>query len=407
MSTEAHSPLLSRLWSARLHWMVLVVTVALSVGGCVFDRITLPSGPPTLVVHGVLNPGVSDQVVLVERSLTGAISTIRVPFDSLDPIVSDGGSPVQNARVVVRRTNGDSVVLREDRTWRADGKGAGVYRFQNFDVPAPVGQAIPWFPVIPGERYTLEVRAAEGVVTGSTTVPTTPGNAAPVAPRQFFRDSDSLFLHWGAVKGAARYEIRVESPNGPFIAFVDSLEYLTAGSLTHTGTGRPRVFWPGLRQIISVSAVDRNYFDYYRSGSDELTTRGLITTLAGGHGVFGSVGRVIERLVDVRVQPGDWPAGIWRVVGTAPSPLPGGFELAVESETYGSRRLTGAAMELGMPPRLVVAEQYGNRVQVTILSSMSLRDTLAVLDGTLTSNVGSRFEGTIRGGGSIIYQRLR
>ena len=78
--------------------LVLAAVLLLSAAGCVFDRITLSPATDALIVHGVLNPGTTEQVVLVERSLSGRTPVVRLPFDSLDPIVSDGGTPVRGAR---------------------------------------------------------------------------------------------------------------------------------------------------------------------------------------------------------------------------------------------------------------------------------------------------------------------
>jgi hypothetical protein len=407
--------------------LVLAAVLLLTAAGCVFDRITLSPAADALIVHGVLNPGTTEQVVLVERTLSGRAPVVRLPFDSLDPIVSDGGAPVRGARVIVRRVSAtgateDSVVLREDITSRSDGKGAGVYRFRNFDTPAapppPVPNvAAPSMAVRPGAQYTLEVQHDAARVTASTTIPSAPGTVAPIAPRQFFRDTDSLFLGWAPVGGAARYEIRVESPVGPFTTFVDSLEYLAAGTLTRaergSAAGRERVFWPGLRHTVSVSAVDQHYFDYYRSGSDDLTARGLLSTVTGGYGVFGSVARVLERLVDVRTPQAAWPEGVWSRVGTSNgasgASLPALFELWPEREVFGSRRLTGITLGdvSGSGQRLVVAEQAGSVFRFTIFAGLTLRDTLAVVTGTLSATGEPRFDGSTPGGGAVTYRPLR
>ncbi len=396
--------------------LLLAAALLLTAASCVFDRITLSPAVDALVVHGVLNPGTTEQVVLVERSLSGRAPGLRLPFDPLDPIVSDGGTPVRNARVIVRRVSAtgateDSVVLREDINWRSDAKGAGVYRFRNFDVPAS-SQPVPHLAVRPGAHYTLEVVSDTHRVTASTTIPSAPGTVAPVAPRQFFRDVDSLFLGWAQVGGAARYEVRVESPVGAFTTFVDSLEYLVAGTLSGvergSSAGRERVFWPGLRHTISVSAVDQHYFDYYRSGSDDITARGLLSTVSGGYGVFGSVARVLERLVDVRTAQTTWPEGVWTRVGSSPAALPALFELWPEREAFGSRRLTGITLgdaSVG-GQRLVVAEQSGRSLRLTVFAGLTLRDTLAVVTGTLSATGEPRFDGSTSGG-TVTYRPLR
>ncbi|WP_082820939.1 DUF4249 family protein [Gemmatimonas phototrophica] len=394
-------------------WGMGAVALVAALSGCVFDRITLPLAANVVVVHGVLNPGVTDQVVLLERALDGQGNTVRVPYDSLNPIVSNGGTPIRDARVVVRNSRGDSVVLREERSYRADGKGAGVYRFANIEgVGAPFA-LVPSFVVAPGERYELRVATTDGaVVTGATTVPLATGRTVPTVPRQFYRDRDSVFVGWQPVANAARFEVRIESVSGPFVAFVDSLEYLVAGSLTHTSrAGRPRVFWPGVRQLVTVSAVDANYHDYYRSGSDDFGTRGLITRLAGGVGVFGSMSRVRERTLDVTADNADAPAGRWEATTTVASPLPQTFQLWPESESLGATRLSGQVLGLSIsaPPQTVVATQTGVQITVSVLARQSLRDTVVTIDGRL-EGLGSgevRLTGTVRGTGQAVVYRRR
>lgn len=387
------------------------IAFSTALGSCAFDKIALPPGASLVVVHGVLNPGVVDQVVLVERALSGTAPTLRAPYDSIDPIVSNGGTPVRDARVVVRGPKGDSVTLREDRLLRADDRGAGVYRFANVTgAPAP-GDPVPRFIVQPGASYQLRVTTPTGdVVTGATTVPVAPGLIATTTPRQFDRDRDSVFLGWPAVARAARFEVRVESPSGPYVAFVDSLEYLLAGSLVlPDATGRPRTFWPGFRQVITVSAVDSNYFDYYRSGSDPISSRGLLLHLNGGVGVFGSMARVRERVVDVVGTAGEAPAGRWEIVSGGDGIVPENFQLWRESNAYGATRLTGNVITLSLSAeaQAMVAVQSGTAISFAVLRRQSLRDTAVVVDARLEqSNASIRLTGTVRGTARAVSYRL-
>lgn len=397
-----------RLAVARL----LACTMSVLLAGCIFDTITLPPGADRVAVHGVLNPGVTDQVILVERALTGRTLLPRAPFDSIDPIVSDGGTPISNARVVVQNSRGDSVVLREERSVRADGRGTGVYRFVNLEGVADPTDFYPRLPVEPGEQYQLRVTTADGaLITGRTTVPSAIGRIASTVPRQFVRDRDSMFVGWPAISKAARYEVRIESVNGPFRTFVDSLEYLLAGSLTHTDvSGRPRVFWPGVRQLVTVSAVDSNYHDYYRGGSDEFGARGLITHLDGGVGVFGSMSRIRERILDVTADTAGSPAGRWQATTAIGVPLPFEFQLWPESQAFGVIRLSGQVISGSLSTTsVVVARQVGADLSFTVLARQSLRDTLVTVDGQLSSfgDGRPRLIGTVRGSTqSVTYRRL-
>jgi hypothetical protein len=79
----------------------LVVSGAMALASCELGTITVAKTQPSIVVHAVLNPSVSTQVVLVERTLTGAIPVHDTTFNPNDPIVSDGGIPVSGARVEI------------------------------------------------------------------------------------------------------------------------------------------------------------------------------------------------------------------------------------------------------------------------------------------------------------------
>lgn len=397
---------------ARLRALLAPALAGLAAA-CAFDTIALPPGKPAVVVHGVLVPGVVDQVILLERSLGGAPLPPRTASDSLDPIVADGGTPIRDARVVVTDAErGDSVVLVEDRRWRAGGKGSGVYRFRSWMPLVAANDPVPAFLLTPGRRYTLRVRTPEGeVVTGSTVIPQGTGGVASTVPRQFDRDRDSMYVGWSAVPRAARYEVRIESPAGAYQAFVDSLEYLVSGALAHTQVaGRPRVFWPGFRQRITVSAVDTNLFDYYRSGSDPVTQRGLLQGLSGGLGVFGSLVRVRERVVDVIGPAGAPPAGVWEAAGTAPAGVPAQVRLWPESAASGALRLTGTVQSpcLSCEPQGVVATQAGATVSLVVLRGASLRDTAVAVDGRLeATGTTPRFTGTVRGSGAAVTYTIR
>jgi hypothetical protein len=100
-----------------------------------------------VVVHGVLNPSSSTQVVLLERTLTGTKNIPDTSFDATDPIVSAGGIPITGAIAQLIDSTGRLFQATEDLTALANGKGAGVYRF-----------ALPGTSLILGGRYQLRVR---------------------------------------------------------------------------------------------------------------------------------------------------------------------------------------------------------------------------------------------------------
>lgn len=321
--------------------LAAVLSAALALASCEFDEKTIGVGRREVVVHAILDPNPPTQVVLVEELLTGRVRVTEQTPDSADPIVSGGGVPISGARVVITNSNGDSAVAVEDVAVRGDGKGAGVYRFRN---ALKTADQPDWLLITPGERYFLRVETQGGaVVSGTTLVPNTVPALLNTSSRPFNRDRDSLFLQWNEAQQAHRYALRVDSPRGPLVVFVDSLEYLVAGTLRNFFTeGLPATFVPGFRQTITVGAVDVNFYDYFRSQNNPLTGSGLLSNLQGGRGVFGSYVMMRGQTVNViaeRDEPIEAP--YQRFAGsTATTPL--GFNLYLESETAsGTRQVSG------------------------------------------------------------------
>jgi hypothetical protein len=203
---------------ARLAVAALAAPAALSLGACEYDRTTIAQGAPQLAVHAVLNPGAAGVSVLVEYVLSGRITVRQAQsFDALDPIVSGGGDPVRGARVVIYGPlPGDSAVATEGTG--SGGRGAGVYRVQSAPTCGALQPAC--VALVPGGRYRLRVTGGGREVTGETTIPVLAGPQAPPQERVFDRETDTLALSWSAVEGARRYALRVESPRGPFTAFL-------------------------------------------------------------------------------------------------------------------------------------------------------------------------------------------
>ena len=97
----------------------------LSLTACDFNKVNVPKTTPRVAVHAVLYGSADDQVVLVERTLTGAVAiNDSQTFNPAEPILSDGGVPIFNAIVEITTPTGQVV--------RGSMKGAGVYR-----VPLP------------------------------------------------------------------------------------------------------------------------------------------------------------------------------------------------------------------------------------------------------------------------------
>src|SRR5439155_8133232 len=115
---------------------------------------------PFLVVHAVLNPSTRIQYVLVEESLTGAVTLVdRNRYDPSNPIADGNGVPVSGAVVTLTDPNGLVMTGREEQL---NGRGTGVYDI-NLDTYKTDIQV--------GGRYAISVAARGAIVTGTALVP--------------------------------------------------------------------------------------------------------------------------------------------------------------------------------------------------------------------------------------------
>jgi hypothetical protein len=253
------------------------------------------------------------------------------------------------------------------------------------------------------------VRTPDGtVVTASTVVP----DVTPFTPGSrldpFDRDSDSLRLTWRAVRGARSYLLRVESPFGPFLLFSDSTHLTLPGSLrNYFASNLERVFIPGFRQRVSLAAVDSNYYDYYRSRNDPFTGSGIINTLRGGIGLFGSAVSINSRTLDVTQAPRE-PAfeGLYDVVTTPALPRPVADVMRLYVETPGDpSALSGwftRNRNSGVLEGLIGSRTRG-RVVIEFLDNQAAVDTVAVFSGT---QVGDSLVGSYVGvEGRVVFRR--
>jgi len=358
--------------AARL--VLLVATVGL--GGCELSQVTVDTPEAAVVVHSVLNADAEEQVILVESSLTGRVEIdSSAKFDPADPIRSAGGSPISGAdvRLFVGSDTG-GVRARETLTIRG---GTGRYT-----VPRAA------LAIRPGERYRLRIRTPSGrEVTGETLVPGapadwTPGKGVTTVPVTFARDRDTLRLSWSASTGARTYAVRVETPFGPWALFSDSLRFALAGSLRNFfAPGLPSVFLPGFRQTVNVVAVDRNFFDYNRSGNDPFGGTGLISSVRGGLGLFGSMVGLLRRDVSVTATDRLPLDAAWS--GVTPSGQPVTIDLWVDVPDPSASSLTGRQRT---PERFVIGIQQGDAVRLAILSTLSRADTAAFFVGRLAGD---------------------
>ena len=350
-------------------------TITLCVAGaCTFDEHAVAVQSPQIVVHAVLDPGAQEQQVLVERTLSGSVNIVRDQrFDSEDPVNSGGGVPVSGALVTITGPDGRFIAFETLPAGRPPSYETGRY-------VTPSNGMI----VRPGASYVLEVSTPGGtIVRGTTTVPTIgpTGTSGRVDP--FNRGRDTVRLTWRSVAGARSYLLRVESPFGPFLQFIDSTNVSLGGDLrNYFASSLERVFIPGFRQRVSVAAVDSNFFDYYRTRNDPFTGSGIISHLEGGIGVFGSAVNIGTRTVDV-VQDTREPAfeGIWDIADS-PLPLVDLFRVYVETpgepaalSGWYARSRADAALE-GM-----VGTRTNGRVVLEFLANQAAVDTVGVFSG--------------------------
>ena len=382
----------------------LALLVVATVGACQFDAITVPNGRERPVVHAVLNPWSSEEVILVERTLTGRVTIDDdLPENRNDPIVSGGGVPIRDARVVVYNEANDSVVAVEDAIAN-NGRGAGVYRFRN---PAsgrePPTPSLPAMSIVAGGTYRLMITTLEGdTVRGTTTLPRVL-NAPPSGARFFNRDRDTLRFFWDPVPATQRYLVRIESPWGPMFLFTEELEARLPGGLRNVFQENfPNVFLPGFQSTVSIAAIDPNYFDYYRSANDPFTGSGLINRLEGGIGVFGGLAELYSYSVFVSADLDDDFEG-WYELERREGPLaPFTMKLYVETDGEDFDFITGEHYgSIDLRSGSVVGLRSHNQLGLALLGT-DMSDTAAVFTGTI---VGDTLVGVVRADG--ISQNVR
>jgi hypothetical protein len=277
-----------RIFVARLSALVLVLLGT----ACEIEKVAINPPPTMFALHGMLSATASTQVVLLEHTRNGTIEFVGPPIDLPDPTVSDDGVAESDALVTLQSPTGELYVAREDYTVRSDGKGRGIYRF-----------SLPGSALERNASYRLAVRTFQGALLSAET--SVPGGVAtedelgpPATDVLFDRSRDTLDLRWPASVGARSYFVRIETPLGPRSFFTESTHVRLPGELRNANvTSLPHVFIPGFPQTITVSAVDSNYYDWYRTKNDAIAAEGLVSRVQGGIGVLGSLVRLrLERV---------------------------------------------------------------------------------------------------------------
>jgi hypothetical protein len=326
-------------------------------------------------------------VVLLERSLTGAVNIKSTTFNPSEPILSDGGVPVSGASAELITPTGQVVLGIEDRSVTSNNTGAGVYRFRL------AGAAL-----LRGQTYQLHMRTREGEdLSASTTIPDAP-TAAPTFTSSFNRTRDTLNLTWPSARETRSYALRIEGPFGPFFLFTDSLHLRLTGELRNLFADElPRVLIPGFEQGVLVAAVDSNFYDYYRTQNDPFTGSGIISRVTGGVGMFGALAPVLRQVLDVtavRQEPIEARfVYLTSVTGAARTPA---TEVNLYIESPSQRSDVPAALSGKYTTPLlrtdgVLGTQIGSSIALAFLSNQSAFDTLAVFTGELRGDTLAGF----------------
>jgi len=380
----------------RAAQLALVVVVS----ACELEKVGIPPTESRVSLHGVLSASSATQVVLLERTRNGTVRMFAPPFDLEDPIVSDEG--VAESRALVRLTTPDGRTLfaQEDNTVRADRKGEGIYRF-----------TLPGSSLVRGGMYRLSVQTATGgLITAETAVPA--GDVAAQAEQRIFdRAGDALELAWPPAPGARSYFVRVETPFGPRSFFTDGTRVRLPGDLRNVDVQvLPHVFIPGFPQAVTVSAVDSNYYDWYRTHNDGLSGTGLVSRVRGGIGVFGSLVRLRYVDLEVTAPQTEAAAGTFQFVGTElerrTTPY---LALHLYVESPSSRGDQGDALSgrfdrrpTFTPPNEPIDGLLGTvtkgRMELAFLRNWSSTDTVEVFKGEIR---GDTIVGSYRGFGGI------
>ncbi len=365
---------------------------------CESAPVEVRSPTAAIVVHAVLTPDAAEQVILVEASLTGRVDiNNNLNFDPLDPIRTAGGEPISGADVRLLADGDDLGVPAVETRVRARGTGRYV-------VPRSA------LAVQPGQRYRLRLRTGDGrLVIGETRVPGAPAGWSPGAgtvasPVTLDRSRDTLRLQWSAVREARTYAVRVETPYGPWALFADSTQFALSGGLrNYFAPGLPSVWFPGFVQTASVVAVDANFYDYNRSGNDPFGGTGLISSVQGGVGLFGSIVNILRRSITVTDRVRFPIDARWR--GTngagATSELDLWIDVAGPTVSSVSGRVTTATA------RYLIGTLRDETLRLVTLNGISSADTVAVYSARVQGDsiVGSydpRFETT----GARVFRRV-
>jgi hypothetical protein len=377
-----------------------VAVLLVTVSACEIEKVGIPPTDSMVSLHGVLSASASSQVVLLERTRNGTVQMFAPPFDLADPIVSDEGVAESGAIVTLTTPDGQTLTAVEDSRTRDDRKGEGIYRF-----------SLSGSALIARGNYQLSVRTTGGEALAAET--SVPAGAAVVVAEQatFDRSRDTVVYEWPESPGARSYFVRIETPFGPRSFFTDSTRVRLPGGLRNVDvTVLPHIFIPGFPQAVTVSAVDSNYYDWYRTHNDALSGSGLVNRVRGGIGVFGSLVRLKYVNYEVVAPQTEAIAGTFAFVGTqleAETTPYLALHLYVESPS--SRSDQGDALsgrferrptftQPNEPIDGLLGTVQSGKVELSFLRNWSSTDTVEVFRGELR---GDTLVGSYRGFGGV------
>jgi len=377
---------------------LLALALAVVLGGCSIEEVEVPRTKPRLSLHAVLSATAPSQVMLLERTRTGSVTIVGEPFELENPFVNDAGIAEPNALATLVAPDGHVYTGLEDLT--PGGSGAGVYRFP-----------LPGALLDRSGSYRLTVLTTSGErLYSESAVPD--GVAAEIADDTTFdRAADTLLLAWPRSARARSYFVRVETPFGPRAFFTTDTSVRLSGDLRNVNLSTLRhVFIPGFPQAVTVSAVDSNFYDWFRSQNGELSGEGLVNHMQGGLGVFGSLVRLRYLALTVIAPQPEPIAGTFVFTGTPDEQLSAPYsrlDLYVESRAARADQddaLSGRYTrqmrlgDIGCPVCGLLGTARGGHVELAFLGGWFASDTAEYLTGELH---GDTIVGRYRGRAGI------
>jgi hypothetical protein len=230
------------------HRHALVVTVL--AAACSFPETPVPQQAHPVVIHAVLDPSQLIQVV--------------------DVGVADGGSVADLGRFFgasVTLTGPDGVVTRAKEDTLFVGYSLG-YSDPSTRISRPrflfqLSEANGGLQR--GGQYTLRIISAADTIVGTTTIPSAPLDSTSPAT-VLDRSKDTVSLNWDLVSDAAGYQVQIFT--GATHAHTLHYTAMAKPPLSYAGNASyadEKLFPPGDSIQVVVLAVDRNYYDFYRT----------------------------------------------------------------------------------------------------------------------------------------------